>query len=683
MRSLTHFTSSLTRGVAPVILALAGVAGCDDGAPGALPTQPEPATMPPPGAEQPPRAAPDGADPAGADVPASEGTPLPGAPPAAPSDDMAAAPSPAVGSADAGSPRGGSPDAGAARPLDLLFVVDNSISMADKQALLGQVTSVLDRFVHPLCVDADGNQFPAPAPGADCEPGQRRQFQPVQDVHLGVISTSMGDGGANVACPDVGSPRFVDERIDRAHLLGTLPRAADVGVASTGFVSWRAGEDEAAASRTFASLVTAAGENGCGWEMPLEAWYRFLADPFPPAQLTRVACPGTTTGAANCVQPAVDEQNRILLDAPLLAQREAFLRPSSRLAIVMLTDENDCSLQIGDQNWVVLAIDDARPMFRGSSVCGENPNDPCCYSCPLGPPDGCAADPACATPPEEGATENRLPAEADGQNLRCFQQKRRFGVDFLYPVARYINALTQPELCFDAPDLALEGCTLATPNPLFAGGRSPEDVFLAGIVGVPSQLIEAEEDAAGRPAVAGGFRYKLAAELTAEDWNAMIGDGSASPPLPPASPFMVESATPRDGVEVGNAVNGREYSTVDAVLGNQTPDDLQYACILPLPEPRDCAALDPSTQACDCYAGGNDKPLCEELPGQSAAGTVQYWGKAYPGTRQLEVLRGLGARAVVGSICARNTTDAEAADFSYQPSIAALVDSMEASLQRP
>ena len=62
---------------------------------------------------------------------------------------------------------------------------------------------------------------------------------------------------------------------------------------------------------------------------------------------------------------------------------------------------------------------------------------------------------------------------------------------------------------------------------------------------------------------------------------------------------------------------------------------------------------------------------------------MQYWAKAYPGTRQLEMLRGLGEQAVVGSICATNTTDAERTDFSYRPSIAALVDSMEASLSRP
>jgi len=694
MRSLIQ--SSLTTSV---ILGLLGSAAACADDPRGLPAPSMSVGDGPPEVPATPSATTPGADPAaGVSAPSGDGTPVPSAPPAAPGDGAAASSAGIATSAatDAGAPDESAPDesapdesapdagGGGPRPLDLLFVVDNSISMADKQALLGQVANVLDRFVRPVCVDASGNQFPPPAPDADCAAGQRRQFPPVEDVHLGVISTSIGDGGANVACPEPGFPRFVEDRIDRAHLLGTLPRAAEVGVADTGFVSWRAGDDEARATATFANLITAAGDNGCGWEMPLEAGYRFLVDPFPPARLARVLCPGSTGAGLNCVQPAVDAEDRILVDAPLLAQREAFLRPNSRVAIVMLTDENDCSLAVGGQSWVVFAIDDARPMFRGSSVCAENPNDPCCYTCPLGPPDGCAADPICAASPLGLSLENRLPADRDGQNLRCFHQKQRFGMDFLYPIARYVNALTQPDLCLDSPDLSVEGCAQTIENPLFSRGRSPEDVFVAGIVGVPSQLLEARADAPGRPAIANGFRYKLASELSNEDWLAMVGDGSASPPVLPTSPFMIESETPRAGVELGNVVNGREYSTIETVNGTSaTPDDLEYACIVPLPEPRDCSALDPATQACDCYEGSTDRALCEEQPGQSPAGTLQYWGKAYPGTRQLELLRGLGEQGVVGSICATNTSDAERADFSYRPSIAALVDSMEASLSRP
>ncbi|HWO13738.1 MAG TPA: hypothetical protein VNN80_29750, partial [Polyangiaceae bacterium] len=304
--------------------------------------------------------------------------------------------------------------------------------------------------------------------------------------------------------------------------------------------------------------------------------------------------------------------------------------------------------------------------------------------CPLGAPAGCAEDPVCQL--ADAATNRlagRLPPEQDGQNLRCFAHKRRFGADFLYPVARYVNALTQPTLCASEADLAVGVCAAPEPNPLFAGGRSPSDVFLAGIVGVPYQLIEAQVDTPGRPRVAAGFRYKGANELSAADWDSMIGDSGASPPVAPASPFMIESDVERAGIPAGNPINGREHSTLDSVNGvSATPDDLEHACILPLPVPRDCATFDPAVDACDCYQGAFDSALCEQEPGRSVAGTVQYWGKAYPSTRQLEVLRQLGQQAVVSSICARNTTAPAAADFAYRPAIALLVDSMAPSLSR-
>jgi hypothetical protein len=572
--------------------------------------------------------------------------------------------------------------------LDLLFVIDNSRSMADKQALLGQVGDVLERFVHPVCVDDAGNQSPAPGAGGACPQNLRQQFTPVTDVHLGVITTSLGDAGAEVACPPVGLSRYVPDRVDNAHLLGTLPRGNVPGVGSAGFISWRAGEDELAAATSFAALVNAVGEDGCGWEMPLEAWYRFLVDPHPYAQLERVDCPPGSRPGTDCVQAERNENGAVVADGALLMQRAGFLRPGSLLGIVMLSDENDCSLVVGGQNWVPLAIDLAEPFFRASSICAQNPNDPCCYSCPFDPPEGCPEDPTCEfSDSTVGQLPKRLARTEDGQNLRCFDQKRRFGTDFLYPVARYVNALTQPTLCVSAPDLAVAGCDAPEPNPLFAGGRTPSDVFVAGIVGVPSQLIEAQVDAPGRPALADGIRYKIAGELSAADWDALVGRSSASPPVPPSSPFMLESATERANIPPGNPVNGREHSTADIVIAEtgtiETPDDLQFACILPLPAPRDCSLADPATDPCDCYAGENDSPLCEPAPGQGAAGTVQYWGKAYPGTRQLELLRQLGRQSVVGSICARNTTDRSAPDFSYRPAIAALVDSMAPSLQSP
>jgi len=574
--------------------------------------------------------------------------------------------------------------------LDLLFMVDNSISMADKQQLL-QVTlpDLVNRLVNPICIDGSGARFPAPADDSECPEGQHRELAPVTSLHVGVISSSLGDAGANVACPAQGFPRYVPDRIDLAHLMGSLERGAGTANTTEGFLEWRAGETNLGTfNRQFQDMVTAAGERGCGWEGSLEGWYRFLIDPFPYRQLERVPCPGAVSTAANCVAPATDSDNRILLDETLLAQRAAFLRPNSRVAIVMLSDENDCSLQIGNQTWVVTAIDDARPMFRGSSTCAEDPNAKCCYSCPLGPPDGCQDDPICDA--GDDVLENRLPANEDGQNLRCYQQKRRFGVDFLYPTRRYINALSNLELCWN--DLALDTSACAAgdivANPLYAGGRSPDDVFLGGILGVPWQLIASDVDADDRPLAGGQLRFQSPAELQERDtWGVILGSpgrpwraaSEGAPEVtsvaatPPTSPYMVESEFPRAGVSAGNAFNGRDHSTIDPYL-QTTPDDLEYACIFPLATARDCTLRDPATDYCACYAGDVERPLCEQSPGTSAAGTTQYWGKAYPGLRQLEVLQAQGDNAILASICARNVADVNASDFAYRPAIDAIVE---------
>jgi len=95
-------------------------------------------------------------------------------------------------------------------------------------------------------------------------------------------------------------------------------------------------------------------------------------------------------------------------------------------------------------------------------------------------------------------------------------------------------------------------------------------------------------------------------------------------------------------------------------------------------------ALDPNTgAACDCFAGDTDRPLCEQIPGQSAAGTTQFFAKAYPGLRQLEVLRGQGDNASVASICARNVTDDSRPDFGYRPAMAGIVERMLPRLTTP
>jgi len=221
-------------------------------------------------------------------------------------------------------------------------------------------------------------------------------------------------------------------------------------------------------------------------------------------------------------------------------------------------------------------------------------------------------------------------------------------------------------------------------------------VFFGGIIGVPWQAIASDVDSNGRPLPAGQLRFQNAIELQQKGtWDQILGspgvrwrpaeggrpEVNGVPGVKPALPQMIESEFPRQGVQNGNAINGREYNTLDDNGAmTQAPDDLEYACIFPLAVPRECADRDPNTEACDCFQGKLDRPLCEQTPGTSTPGTLQYWAKAYPGGRHLEVLKDYGANSIVASICARNVNDPNAADFGYRPAIAAIVDRLKEQL---
>jgi hypothetical protein len=406
--------------------------------------------------------------------------------------------------------------------------------------------------------------------------------------------------------------------------------------------------------------------------------YRFLADPKPFQSITKGPC--TAGSTLQCAFPTG-------LDAELLAQRTAFLRPDSALAVVVLSDENDCSIRDGGQYYY--AADGNVPLPKATTVCATNPNDPCCYPCGSTVPPSCTADPACQTPPAPNT---------DKLNLRCFEQKRRFGLDFLYPVARYVNALSRPRLCTSRADLDATGTcpdkdTDGSPdlfdNPLFSGlvgpgkyARDPSMVYVLGIVGVPWQTIQAKTDANGNPLPIAQLVYPDGNGLVKQGlWPVILGDASQSPPVLASDPLMHESVAARTGTTPGtgealapatasylaNSVNGHEWP-------NTYLDDLQFACIFALDQPRDCSAisqLDP-TPGCDCEdaTASNGNPLCQKETG--TYGTTQYFAKAYPGLRELAVLQGLGQNAGVASICARNLTDDTRRDFGYRPALDSL-----------
>jgi hypothetical protein len=608
--------------------------------------------------------------------------------------------------------------------IDLLFMIDNSQSMADKQVLFAEaLPDLVSGLVAPPCIQADGSVLNVP-PSERCPSGSTREFEPVEDIHIGVVTSSLGSYTAEGNCIDDGVTN-AEQNLDAARLLGALPRGAAVAPsAQNGFLAWRPQQDNSPLIDEFRGLVQAAGEHGCGWEASLESWYRFLIDPQPYRELVRSPC-GSTDSSNLCIAPAVDPvTGAVLVDEEILAQRKAFLRPDSLVAIVMLTDENDCSFRASGLTRNFAEARDAEGFgtaaFRASAACEDpafGPNSECCDVCAHQAAEGCptalnAKGNTVALGCEEG-TRFPLGDVQDDPNLRCFDQKKRFGIDLLYPVARYSNALKQDTLCTLADDLdplsqRCAGGIGLLPNPLFEVPVAVEHpmlprpksfVYLAGIVGVPWQDLALSADSDNT------LEYRSSDPKVAEseriDWRWVLGqrNGSAGP----LDPLMIESIEPRqgtnpatgeavgptDGDYAANSINGHEW-LVQAGDPKERRGDLQYACVFPLEHPVTCRTdaelrdLDPNEAAkipdCDCtYYGvdGYKNPLCQGT--NQAYGLQQTRAKAYPGIRELQVLEDFGANSVVASICPK-TTDSKAPDYGYRPAMAAIIARLKEGL---
>ena len=549
--------------------------------------------------------------------------------------------------------------------VDLLLAIDNSISMAEKQQLFAKtIPELLTRLLSPHCVNPAGAITAQPtSPTAACPAGSQREFEPLRDLHVGVITSSLGSHGASGAkdvCVTAGDD-------DHAHL---VPRVRpDVeSYDSRGYLKWDPdglatppGESDVKAFATsLAKMIESSGETGCGYEAQLESVYRFLVDPEPP---TSVAV-STTTSIATPM--GVDQE--------LLDERGSFLRPDSSVVVLMLTDENDCSIQDEGYGWLMAR---AAPMYRATSVCKTDPNDACCQSCAESVPNpGCrptSEDSECA----KGFT---LPQADDDLNLRCFHQKERFGFSLLYPIERYVSGF--------GDGMVLNRQGQLVPNPLFHrdGVDRDRSLFtLAVIGGVPWQDIATTSSLTGDT-----LEYMTAEELTSKGrWQVILG--SPATYAAPSDPFMRESTDERSGKNpitgesvvastsldpLANPINGHEQT-------NQGDRDLQYACTFPLPEPIVCddTRFD---KGCDCFADDSayNRPLCNP-PGGGPAGTTQYFGKGYPALRELAVAQQLGRRSVLGSICARNTEDEARSDYGYRPVFGAIGRRVAATLVKP
>lgn len=555
-----------------------------------------------------------------------------------------------------------------AEKLDILFVVDNSMSMGPKQPFLARAAGeLLARLAEPRCVDGEDAEL-----AEGCPEGQHREFYPMHDMHVGVISSSIGSQGGDMCAPE--SPSFNPTKNDGAKLIPSV-RDGLTSYRDQGFLAWdgEARDDDAehdvgSLQMAVAAHITSVGETGCGYEMPLEAMYRFLVDPSPPQEIVLV------DGYA---EPKTDAAGEPLVDTELLEQRANFLRPDSALVIVMLSDEDDCSILGEGISWLTTASNYMGSSFQmpaATSTCDVDPADPCCRSCGLtSNVEGCVPlheDPNCV----EGRAVG-----ADALALRCFDQKRRFGFDLLSPVERYVAGLTESQV-YDTTNCSDDGQCPQVQNPLFSPEgpegtftRRASEVFVVSLAGVPWQDLATAESLTGD-----GLTYK--SSYNADDWSLVMGTPSSY--VAPDDPLMVASVEPRSGTHpitdeplapedsanpFANSINGHEFFNTDN-------SELQYACIFPMLTPLDCSEESNIESGCVCQESVLDKnkALCQE-PNGSVATMTQYFAGATPGLRQLELMSKL-PHGVPASICPKDIDGNDGASaYGYNPAMRALL----------
>jgi hypothetical protein len=575
--------------------------------------------------------------------------------------------------------------------VDVIVMVDNSSSMADKQRILADAVPDLVRgLVQPRCVDkktrapSESLADPLKADGAQCPAGTEPAFTPITDMHIGVISSSLG-GMGSTTCKDEAD----HDNDDKGHLLARGAGGKAVAAAgSLGFLAWYPDVEQNknkarhpdppvpasgsidSLSNAFKELVVGVGQHGCGLEAQLESVYRFLVQPDP--------WTGITVDAATN-RASYGPSNQV--DVELLRQRAAFLRPDSLVAVILLTDEDDSSadpLALGGGGWV---FGENTRLPRATSACQANPSSATCTSCQVAKQCD-AKDPTCAkikNDPACSTADGMYTASEDSINVRFHEMKRRFGVDPQFPISRYVDAFTKNKVPrrdnehVNGNYAAKADCT----NPLFAahlptepnedlcklprGSRTSDLVYFAIIGGVPNQLLPDSGESA-----------KI-------DWTKLLGKDPAHYDETGIDPHMIPSTQPREGLpgptsaDNADAFHGREWTTAGS--------DLQFACTFDLFEneggkivPTHRACLEADKRSCDCD-GTKDTPLCDK-----ADKAVQVRGKAYPTRRELMVAKELGDHAIVASLCPKQLTAPDQDDYGYRPAVRSITRRLEDTL---
>lgn len=196
--------------------------------------------------------------------------------------------------------------------IDLLFLVDDSNSMSQEQALL---RAEIPRAIGIL------------ATGDRDRDGVRDFVTPVRSLHVGIVSSDMGAGDVppDEVVPSC-DPGFGDDGI----LVSTTPGMGECEAEypSRVFAFDRERDDGASFARDI-GCVADLGTGGCGFEQQLEVMLKAVSPARPQPWVS-----------AGYVAPAFRDGSLGHGDGA----NEGFLRASSVLALIVLSDEEDCSV---------------------------------------------------------------------------------------------------------------------------------------------------------------------------------------------------------------------------------------------------------------------------------------------------------------------------------------------------
>ncbi len=196
--------------------------------------------------------------------------------------------------------------------VDLLFLIDDSGSMEDEQRALQREIPRLVSVLASGDRDGDGTE----------------DFRPVRSLHVGVVSSDLGAGTASPT--RLGACRHGSG--DDGLLRRTDPSCGG-GASESGVFDFVRGSDPTS-FLSDVSCVTDLGTGGCGLEQQLEASLEAVT-PATPEDWTRA---GYTP--PRFLDPETGELSR---PGHALGANAGFLRPGSVLAVVLVTDEEDCS----------------------------------------------------------------------------------------------------------------------------------------------------------------------------------------------------------------------------------------------------------------------------------------------------------------------------------------------------